>query len=79
MEDMFDRGEWIPLDNFAVMFDENGAPIGISGTLEGKPIVETGDVELQMSVEVTTFKLAHVHVQQARRRLCCVGGRCKSN
>jgi hypothetical protein len=79
MGDMFDNGQWIPLDNFAVMFDDNGQPVGISGTYQGKPIVETGAVELQMTVKVATFSLAHVHVQQAVRRLCCVGGRCKTN
>jgi hypothetical protein len=80
-KDKFSDGP-VYVENFAVIFDNAGKPAGISGVVDGQPIVELGKVELQTTVTGDLFELTHVHVDQQAtkgRRLCCKYGTCKEN
>ena len=80
-KDKFSDGP-VYVENFAVIFDNAGKPTGISGVVDGQPIVELGKVELQTTVTGDSLELTHVQVDQQAtkgRRLCCKYGTCKEN
>jgi hypothetical protein len=81
MRDIFQGANEALVEHFAVIFDEAGKPIGISGQVDGEEILEMGDVEMTMVVKADAFTLTRVHVDQKikARRLCCSGGRCVLN